>query len=145
MATKVKGDKNGKKRRSLGFVQAVLGKPSGVIQPRVQVVGPEHFGIVSVDCAKDRSKWMLCDFYGKVLVPPTTVEHRRGDLQTTLASLRQAIQSHRIKDQIVCIEMTGTYHLIVWRTSARQALKHDSFIPSHPVTIAPREWFDQDR
>ncbi|MFO1042379.1 MAG: transposase [Planctomycetaceae bacterium] len=80
------------------------------------MVGPEHFGIVSVDCAKDRSKWMLCDFYGKVLVPPTTVEHRRGDLQTTLASLRQAIQSHRIKDQIVCIEMTGTYHLIVWRT-----------------------------
>ena len=116
MVTKVKGDKNGKKRRSLGFVQAVLGKPSGVIQPRVQVVGPEHFGIVSVDCAKDRSKWMLCDFYGKVLVPPTTVEHRRGDLQTTLASLRQALQSHRIKDQIVCIEMTGTYRQIVWRT-----------------------------
>lgn len=116
MATKVKGGKNGKKRRSIGFVQAVLGKPSGVIQPRVQEVGPERFGIVSVDCAKDRSKWMFCDFYGKVLVPPTIVEHRRGDLQVTVAQLRQAIQNHQIKDQIVCVEMTGIYHKIIWRT-----------------------------
>lgn len=115
MATKVKGGKNGKKQRSLGFVQAVLGKPSGIIQPRVQEVGPERFGIVSVDCAKDRSKWMLCDFYGMVLVPPTTVEHRRGDLQAAVAALRQAVQSHHIKDLIVCIEMTGTYHQIVLR------------------------------
>jgi hypothetical protein len=38
-------------------------KPHGVIQPRVQKVGPEHFGIV--DCAKARFKWMFCDFYGK--------------------------------------------------------------------------------
>lgn len=116
MATKVKGVTNGKSRRRSGFVQAVLGKPSGVIQPRVQEVGPERFGIVSVDCAKDRSKWMFCDFYGKVLVPPTTVEHRRGDLQDTVALLRQAVQSHQIKDQIVCVEMTGTYHQIIWRT-----------------------------
>ena len=64
-----------KRRRSRrpGMVQ----KPSGTIHPRVQKVGPEHFGIVSVDCAKARSKWMLCDFYGNVLIPPTTVDHRR--------------------------------------------------------------------
>jgi transposase len=117
MATKVKGGRNGKKRRSIGFVQAVLGKPSGVIQPRVQQVGPERFGIVSVDCAKVRSKWMFCDFYGKVLVPPTWVEHRRGDLQVTVAKLREAVQTYEIKDLIVCVEeMTGTYHQIVWRT-----------------------------
>lgn len=116
MATKLKVGANGQSRHRSGFDQAVLGKPSGVIQPRVQEVGPERFGIVSVDCAKDRSKWMLCDFYGKVLVPPTTVEHRRGDLQAAVASLRQAVQSHQIKDQIVCVEMTGTYHQIVWRT-----------------------------
>ena len=29
-------------------------KPHGVIQPRVQKVGPEHFGIASIDCAKAR-------------------------------------------------------------------------------------------
>ena len=55
----------------------VIHKPLGTIHPRVQAVGPEHFGIVSVDCAKARSKWMLADFYGRVLVPPTVVEHTR--------------------------------------------------------------------
>ena len=49
-----------------------VAKPSGSIHPRVQKVGPEHFGIVAVDCAKARSKWMLADFYGNILIPPTT-------------------------------------------------------------------------
>jgi hypothetical protein len=31
-------------------------KPRGTFHPRVQQVGPEHFGIVAVDCAKARSK-----------------------------------------------------------------------------------------
>jgi len=35
---------------------SLLGKPSGIIQPRVQAAGPERFGIVAVDCAKARSK-----------------------------------------------------------------------------------------
>jgi len=56
----------------------VLHSPRGVIHPRVQTVGPEHFGIVAVDCAKARSKWMLSNFYGKVLVDPTLVEHNRN-------------------------------------------------------------------
>jgi len=42
----------------------LIHKPHGAIHPRVQAVGPEHFAIVSVDCAKARSKWMLADFYG---------------------------------------------------------------------------------
>lgn len=50
-------------------------KPNGVLHPRVQAVGPEHFGILSVDCAKARSKIMLADFYGRVLIPPTVIEH----------------------------------------------------------------------
>ena len=53
----------------------VLQKPRGIIHPRVQKIGPEHFGIVSVDCAKRRSKWMLCDFYGNLLLPPAIVEN----------------------------------------------------------------------
>ena len=57
-----------------------VAKPSGSIHPRVQKVGPEHFGIVAVDCAKARSKWMLTDFYGNILIPPTTVEHTRQGL-----------------------------------------------------------------
>lgn len=101
--------------RSRAFRQAVLGKPSGVIQPRVQEVGPERFGVVAVDCAKARSKWMLADFYGKVLVPPTIVEHQRAQLEAAIAQLRQARDEHRIADLIVCIEMTGAYHKPVWR------------------------------
>ena len=44
----------------------VLQKPHGVIHPRVQQVGPEHFGIVAIDCAKARSRYLLADFYGRV-------------------------------------------------------------------------------
>ena len=52
-----------------------------MIQPRVQAVGPGRFAIVSGDCAKDRTKWIMCDFYGKVLVNPTPVKHRSSDLK----------------------------------------------------------------
>jgi hypothetical protein len=43
-------------KRSRSRPQQVLQKPRGVIHPRVQKVGPEHFGIVSVDCAKARGR-----------------------------------------------------------------------------------------
>jgi transposase len=98
----------------------VLGKPGGVIQDRVRRVGPERFGIVAVDCAKARSKWMLADFYGEVLVPPTTVEHQRGPLGLAVLALQRARERHRLEDLVVCIEMTGTYHKPVQR-AFRQA------------------------
>ena len=84
-----RGDSHGNKRwrsRSRRFITTVH-KPHGIIKPRVQQVGPERFGIVSVDCAKARFKWMLCDFYGNVLVPPTVVEHNRVELELALAQL----------------------------------------------------------
>jgi transposase len=115
MATKRKSRKKGTRSRSREFRQAVLGKPNGVIQPRVQAVGPERFGIVAVDCAKARSKWMLADFYGSILVPPTTVEHQRAPLGLAVAQLQRAREEHRLQDLVVCIEMTGTYHKPVWR------------------------------
>jgi len=115
MATKVKARKKRTRSRSGKFRLAVLGKPSGVIQPRVQEVGPERFGIVAIDCAKARSKWMLADFYGKVLIPPTTVEHQRTAFQLAVCQLKQAQEQHQLKDTIVCIEMTGIYHKPVWR------------------------------
>jgi len=102
-------------RRSMVADASVLGKPQGVIQPRVQAVGPERFGIVAVDCAKARSKWMLCNFYGRVLIPPTIVEHGRAQLQIATAQLREACQEHGLKDHLVAIEMTGNYHRPVQR------------------------------
>ena len=85
-------------------------KPHGLIHPRVQTAGPEHFGIVSVDCAKARFKWLLCNFYGTVLVPPTVVEHNRVELDRALAQLDQARHQHELRDLIVAIERTGRYH-----------------------------------
>ena len=97
-------------RKSRTISPAVLGKPRGMIQARVQEVGPEHFGIVAVDFAKARSKWMLCDFYGKVLIPPTVVEHQRAALELATLQLREAIERHGLKDHLVAVEMTGVYH-----------------------------------
>jgi transposase len=102
-------------RKSRTISPAVLGKPKGVIQARVQKVGPERFGIVAVDCAKARSKWMLCDFYGKVLIPPTVVEHQRNALELATLQLREAIERHGLQDHLVAVEMTGTYHRPVQR------------------------------
>jgi transposase len=109
-----------KRSRSQGGRRFVvtMHKPHGVIQPRVQKVGPEHFGVVSVDCAKARFKWMLCDFYGKILVPPTTVEHNRPELDFALAQLQAARQEHDLRDLIVAVERTGRYHYIPQRLFA---------------------------
>src|SRR3984893_19297606 len=72
-------------------------KPNGVLHPRVQAVGPEHFGILSVDCAKARSKIMLADFYGRVLIPPTVIEHNQASLEDAVRLLREALDRHGIK------------------------------------------------
>src|SRR5213075_1782788 len=95
-----------------------VGKPRGVLHPRVQQVGPEHFGIVCCDCAKARSKFLLADFYGRVLVPPTTVAHNRPDLDAAVAQVRQAFADHQLRDGLVAIERTGRYHRLVQGTFA---------------------------
>ncbi|MCH7728655.1 MAG: hypothetical protein IH991_19545, partial [Planctomycetes bacterium] len=81
-----------KKRKFTGS-KRFLGKPTGQIQQRVEAAGPEHFGIVAVDCAKRRSKWMLCNFYGKVLIEPTRVDHTAGGLQAMTQHVFDACQT----------------------------------------------------
>lgn len=104
-----------KKRKSAGSKNRFIGKPNGQIQERVKEFGPERFGVVSVDCAKRRSKWMLCNFYGKVVVEPTTVEHSSGALQWMTQRVREVCQAEGLTDTIVAIEMTGIYHKPVQR------------------------------
>lgn len=104
-----------KKRKFTGSPKRFIGKPTGQIQERVQAVGPEHFGIVSVDCAKRRSKWMLCNFYGKVLVEPTTVEHTSGGLRVMTQLVAEICRTEELTDAIVAVEMTGIYHKPVQR------------------------------
>jgi transposase len=97
---------------------ASVGKPRGVLHPRVQQVGPERFGIVCFDCAKARSKFLLADFYGRVLIPPTTVAHNRPDLDAAVAQVRQTFDSRQLRDGLVAIERTGRYHRLVQRSFA---------------------------
>jgi transposase len=94
------------RRRPAEFLQ----KPRGLIHPRVQQVGPEHFGIVSVDPAKARSKWMLCDFYGNVLIPPNFVAHNRVELEAAVAQVRAAKEHYGLGDLLIAVERTGRYH-----------------------------------
>lgn len=104
-----------KKRKFTGAKKRFIGKAAGQVQERVQAVGPEHFGVVSVDCAKRRSKWMLCNFYGKVLIEPTTVEHNAGALRLMTQLAAETCRSEELTDTIVAVEMTGIYHKPVQR------------------------------
>jgi transposase len=99
-----------KRRRSSSRPPDVIQSPAGAFHPRVQKVGPEHFGIVSIDCAKARSKWMLADFFGNVLIPPTFVDHNRLAFNDALEQLRRAIAQHDLRDNLVAVERTGRYH-----------------------------------
>src|SRR5713226_4492672 len=107
-----------RKRRKPRF-DSFIQKPRGIVHPRVQRVGPEHFGVVSVDCAKARFKWMFCDFYGNILVPPTEVAHNRVELDAMLAQLQEARTRHDIRDLVVAVERTGRYHHVPRNTFAK--------------------------
>ena len=92
-----------------------LPNPNGVIDARVRAVGPERFGVVAVDCAKQRSRWMLCDFYGHVLLPPATVEHTAPAFRQAIEALRAATSRFALADLFVAVERTGDYHRLVQR------------------------------
>jgi len=111
-----------KTRKSAGTKKRFIGKPAGKIQDRVRQCGPEHFGIVTVDCAKRRSRWMLCDFFGRVLVEPRAVEHRRGDMAAMISMINDACEAEAITDRIAAVEMTGIYHRPI-----QQALRKAGF------------------
>jgi len=92
---------------------ATVHKPKGSFHARVQQVGADHFGIVCVDGAKRRSKWMLADFFGKVLVPPTFLDHTRPALDAAIAAIRAAATEHDLRDLVAAVERTGRYHRVV--------------------------------
>jgi len=102
-----------RKRPSSHPTTPSLGKPRGVLHPRVQLVGPEHFGIACFDCHKASSKFLLADFYGRPLIPPTKVEHNRTGLDDAVAQIREAFHVHQLRDGLVAIERTGRYHRVV--------------------------------
>lgn len=96
-----------------------LQKPNGVISPRVQKVGGEHFAIVCVDPAKHRSEWMMADYFGNVLIAPQTLEHQGAFFKAAMELIRQTLQEHHIQDTIIVVERTGNYYLPPKRAFAR--------------------------
>jgi transposase len=90
-------------------------KASGGVSQLVQAVGAENFGIVSVDCAKLRSRWMLCDFFGDTLLPPATVEHTGPGFRQAIETLRVVVARRQLAHVLVAIERTGNYHRPVQR------------------------------
>jgi len=111
--------------------EVTLQKPNGLLSDRVQKVGPQHFGIVSVDCAKGVSDWMLVDFYGDVKVPASKVQHTRPGFDDMRLQLQRACEKHHIQDLVVAVERTGNYHLPVKR--AFQQAGYEARIV-HPFT-----------
>jgi transposase len=92
-----------------------LARPAGQLGDRVRAAGPERFGILCFDCAKQRSRYFLADFYGRVLLEPATAEHTRGALRAAIDRVRQAVAAHGLADLAVAIERTGEYHHPVHR------------------------------
>jgi transposase len=109
----------------------LLQKPAGILTPLVQAVGPEHFGVVAIDCAKARSRYLFADFYGRTLVVPTSLPHTAGDFKAAMDRIRQAARQHDIRDLVVAIERTGEYHRPVLR-AFRQARFETRLV--HPFT-----------
>ena len=97
--------------RSTSRPRSSLQKPNGVIAPRVKQVGGEHFGIVCVDPAKNRSEWMMADFFGNVLIEPQRLEHQADRFRIAMQIIRDTQQAHDIQDMIVVVERTGNYYL----------------------------------
>ncbi len=88
-----------------------LQKPGGVIGPRVKKVGGDKFAIVCVDPAKQRSEWMMADYFGNLLIEPQTLQHQGAFFKSAVELIRQVQQQHNIQDTIVVVERTGNDYL----------------------------------
>jgi transposase len=57
-----------------------------------------------------RSKILLADFYGRILLQPASVEHDKPGFEAALQQVRDAAKRHGIGDMIAVVERTGRYH-----------------------------------
>jgi transposase len=99
-----------KVRSSQRRKSVLLHKPHGVLAPRVQAVGPERFGIALVDVSKRRIQALVCDFYGKVLVPFDNYDQTKEGARAFLQRLQRVQDDTPLRDLVVAIERTGEYH-----------------------------------
>jgi hypothetical protein len=89
----------------------------------VKQVGGDKFAIICVDPAKQRSEWMMADYFGNLLIEPQTLEHQAAHFKSAIAQVREAQQQHDIQDTIVVVERTGNYYLAPKRAFAGAGLE----------------------
>jgi len=82
-------------------------------------VGGEKFAIVCVDPAKNRSEWMMADYFGNLLIERQTLEHQAAFFKLAVMQIREAQQQHDIQDMIIVVERTGNYYLAPKRAFAK--------------------------
>lgn len=134
MAVSTQKKAKNQKKAPKKSARPALGRPHGSLQARVQAVGPEHFAVVSVDCAKRRCKWMMCTFYGVILVPPTETACNRASLQSMVLLVKDQVRRAGIKDLIVAVELTGVYHrpvIAAFRAAGLETREVHSFATNH--------------
>jgi transposase len=100
----------------------LIQKPNGSLSIRVQAVGPERFGILSIDVAKARFKMMLADFFAKPLILPTEFHQSQAGFQAAVDSVRAAQHQAGLGEVVVALERTGDYHRPIQR-----AFRHAGF------------------
>ena len=119
MSSKFATARRQRKSKSKSRKRENLQKPTGVIGPRVAKVGGDRFAIVCIDPAKQRSEWMMADYYGKLLISPQTLTHQAAFFKLAVVQIREAKEKHDIQDMIVVVERTGNYHLVSKRAFAK--------------------------
>jgi transposase len=119
MAGTANTKRKNRKSRTKSRNRRSLQKPNGVISPRVAKVGGERFAIVCIDPAKNRSEWMMADYFGNVIIPPRTLEHQAAFFKIAFTLIREAQEKHNIEDLVVSVERTGIFHLLPKRAFAK--------------------------
>jgi hypothetical protein len=81
---------------------------------------------------------MLADFYGRILIPPSVVEHNKQGFDSAIAEIRRAMESHSLGDMLVAIERTGIYHLPVKRAFSSQSFRSPTSVKRRGPPSMPR-------
>lgn len=90
-----------RRRRNKAHARQTLQKPNGTVGPRVKKVGADKFALVCVDPAKQRSEWMMADYFGNLLNEPRTLGHQAGHFDAAVQMIRHALGQHGVQDPIV--------------------------------------------
>jgi len=100
-----------RKRRRSGHPTVLhVQRGSASLAERVRKVGADHFGILAVDCHKDRFAVLLANFHGQVLMDLRVVENTGPELASLVEEVKRQAERHGLADLVVALERTGRYY-----------------------------------